>query len=139
MCGRDPGCRDGRQHARHDLFDVDVPGKAESYAESASTVPGSRVVAARTDVGRVGMTICYDIRFPALFHRLSVLGTDIVVVPAAFTVPTGTPSYSWSIGIPANTPLGLPVHATTIVAPTPATNPFGLITSNGVRGLVNGF
>lgn len=57
----------------------------------------------------------------------------------AFTVPTGTPSYSWSIGIPANTPLGLPVHATTIVAPTPATNPFGLITSNGVRGLVNGF
>ena len=35
------------------------------------------------------MTVCYDIRFPALFHRLSVLGTDIVVVPAAFTVPTG--------------------------------------------------
>ena len=57
----------------------------------------------------------------------------------AFTVPTGTPSYSWSIGIPANTPLGLPVYATTIVAPNPATNPFGLITSNGVRGLVNGF
>ena len=71
------------------LFDVDVPGKVESYAESASTVPGGRVVAAQTDVGRVGMTVCYDIRFPALFHRLSVLGTDILVVPAAFTVPTG--------------------------------------------------
>ncbi len=40
-------------------------------------------------VARIGMTVCYDIRFPALFHRLSVLGTDIVVVPAAFTVPTG--------------------------------------------------
>lgn len=82
----------GRVAAHYDkihLFDVDVPGKAERYAESESTVPGSRVVAANTDVGRIGMTICYDIRFPALFHRLSVLGTDLIVVPAAFTVPTG--------------------------------------------------
>jgi deaminated glutathione amidase len=83
---------DGKVAAYYDkihLFDVDVPGKAERYAESASTEPGSRVVAASTAVGRIGMTICYDIRFPALFHRLSVLGTDIIVVPAAFTVPTG--------------------------------------------------
>jgi nitrilase len=83
---------DGKVAAYYDkihLFDVDVPGKAERYAESASTEPGSRVVAASTAAGRIGMTICYDIRFPALFHRLSVLGTDIIVVPAAFTVPTG--------------------------------------------------
>ena len=46
-------------------------------------------MAAKTPLARIGMTVCYDIRFPALFHRLSVLGTDIVVVPAAFTVPTG--------------------------------------------------
>jgi predicted amidohydrolase len=84
---------DGRVAAHYDkihLFDVDVPGRtAERYMESASTLAGTRVVAATTPLARIGMTVCYDIRFPALFHRLSVLGTDIVVVPAAFTVPTG--------------------------------------------------
>src|SRR5262245_52536607 len=63
--------------------------RPERYAESATTLAGTRVVAAKTPLARIGMTVCYDIRFPALFHRLSVLGTDIVVVPAAFTVPTG--------------------------------------------------
>jgi nitrilase len=84
---------DGRVAAHYDkihLFDVDVPGKAnERYAESATTLAGTRVVTAATPMGRIGMTVCYDIRFPALFHRLSVLGCDILVVPAAFTVPTG--------------------------------------------------
>jgi predicted amidohydrolase len=84
---------DGRVAAHYDkihLFDVDIPGKtAERYMESATTLAGTRVVAAQTPLARIGMTVCYDIRFPALFHRLSVLGTDIVVVPAAFTVPTG--------------------------------------------------
>jgi deaminated glutathione amidase len=84
---------DGRVAAHYDkihLFDVDIPGRtAERYMESASTLAGTRVVAATTPLARIGMTVCYDIRFPALFHRLSVLGTDIVVVPAAFTVPTG--------------------------------------------------
>jgi nitrilase len=63
--------------------------RPERYSESATTLAGTRVVAANTAVARIGMTVCYDIRFPALFHRLSVLGTDVVVVPAAFTVPTG--------------------------------------------------
>jgi nitrilase len=63
--------------------------RPERYSESATTLAGTRVVAASTPVARIGMTVCYDIRFPALFHRLSVLGTDVVVVPAAFTVPTG--------------------------------------------------
>ena len=84
---------DGRVAAHYDkihLFDVDIPGRAvERYSESATTLAGTRVVAATTPLARIGMTVCYDIRFPALFHRLSVLGTDIVVVPAAFTVPTG--------------------------------------------------
>jgi predicted amidohydrolase len=84
---------DGRVAAHYDkihLFDVDIPGRAnERYSESATTLAGTRVVAAQTPFARIGMTVCYDIRFPALFHRLSVLGTDIVVVPAAFTVPTG--------------------------------------------------
>jgi predicted amidohydrolase len=84
---------DGRVAAHYDkihLFDVDIPGKtAERYMESATTLAGTRVVAAKTPLARIGMTVCYDIRFPALFHRLSVLGTDVIVVPAAFTVPTG--------------------------------------------------
>ena len=84
---------DGLTVAHYDkihLFDVDIPGRStERYSESATTLAGERVVAAKTRLGRIGMTVCYDIRFPALFHRLSVLGTDIVVVPAAFTVPTG--------------------------------------------------
>ena len=88
---------DGRVAAHYDkihLFDVDVDVSngdraAERYRESATTLAGERVVAAATPIGRIGMTVCYDIRFPALFHRLSVLGTDIIVVPAAFTVPTG--------------------------------------------------
>lgn len=86
---------DGRVAAHYDkihLFDVDIPtgGKAaERYSESATTRAGKRVVTAATPLARIGMTICYDIRFPALFHRLSVQGCDILVVPAAFTVPTG--------------------------------------------------
>jgi nitrilase len=85
---------DGRVAAHYDkihLFDVDIPANAgsERYSESATTLAGTRVVAAKTPLARIGMTVCYDIRFPALFHRLSVLGTDIVAVPAAFTVPTG--------------------------------------------------
>jgi nitrilase len=84
---------DGRVAAHYDkihLFDVDIPTRAgERYQESATTLPGTRVIAAETPIGRIGMTVCYDIRFPALFHRLSVLGVDVLVVPAAFTVPTG--------------------------------------------------
>jgi nitrilase len=84
---------DGRTVAHYDkihLFDVDIPGReAERYQESASTLAGTRVVTAATPLGRIGLTVCYDLRFPALFHRLGALGVEILVVPAAFTVPTG--------------------------------------------------
>ena len=84
---------DGSCCAQYDkihLFDVDIPGGGtERYSESATTLAGTRVVAAATPLGRIGMTVCYDIRFPGLFHRLSVQGMDVLVVPAAFTVPTG--------------------------------------------------
>jgi nitrilase len=84
---------DGRCVAHYDkihLFDVDIPGRdAERYSESATTAAGARVVTAATPNARIGMTVCYDIRFPALFHRLSVAGVDVLTVPAAFTVPTG--------------------------------------------------
>jgi predicted amidohydrolase len=72
------------------LFDVVIPNnETESYRESAMTLPGDGPVVAETDVGRIGMTVCYDLRFPALLHRLGTMRMDILVVPAAFTVPTG--------------------------------------------------
>ena len=78
--------------ARYDkmhLFDVDLP-TGESWRESAVYAAGSRPVVVRgTPVGALGLTICYDLRFPALFERLSEAGAEVIAVPAAFTVPTG--------------------------------------------------
>jgi len=83
---------DGRQQARYDkihLFDVDLPGREERYRESAGTVPGRDIVV--TDVGglQVGLSVCYDMRFPELFRRMAADGARLFAVPAAFTVPTG--------------------------------------------------
>lgn len=84
---------DGTCVARYDkihLFDVNVPNKpGESYHESAQVAPGRDVVVVDTPAGRVGLSVCYDMRFPELYRRLSALGADILVMPAAFTVPTG--------------------------------------------------
>lgn len=71
------------------LFDVDLP-TGESWRESASYTGGdSAVVVEGTPVGTLGLTICYDLRFPALFAALAEAGADTIAVPAAFTVPTG--------------------------------------------------
>jgi predicted amidohydrolase len=71
------------------LFDVDLP-TGESWRESASYTGGDRaVVVTGTPVGTLGLTICYDLRFPALFAALAEAGADTIAVPAAFTVPTG--------------------------------------------------
>ncbi len=82
----------GEVRARYDkihLFDVDLP-TGESWRESASYEPGREAVVVRgTPVGVLGLTICYDLRFPALFERLSEAGAEVISVPAAFTVPTG--------------------------------------------------
>lgn len=77
--------------ARYDkihLFDVDLPS-GETWRESAAYAPGDRVVAADTPWGRLGLSICYDLRFPDLYRALSGAGADMLAVPAAFTVPTG--------------------------------------------------
>lgn len=71
------------------LFDVDLVDKGESYRESNSMFPGDEVVAIDTPAGRVGLTICYDLRFPELFRRLVDDGATLFTVPAAFTVTTG--------------------------------------------------
>jgi deaminated glutathione amidase len=82
----------GAIRARYDkihLFDVDLP-TGESWRESAVYRPGQgAVVVDGTPVGRLGLTICYDLRFPALFASLAEAGVDTIAVPAAFTVPTG--------------------------------------------------
>jgi predicted amidohydrolase len=82
----------GEFRARYDkihLFDVDLP-TGESWRESASFQPGREAIVVRdTPVGTLGLAICYDLRFPALFERLSEAGAEVISVPAAFTVPTG--------------------------------------------------
>ena len=82
----------GAVRARYDkihLFDVDLP-TGESWRESAVYRAGeSAVVVENTPLGRLGLTICYDLRFPDLFSRLSEAGAQAIAVPAAFTVPTG--------------------------------------------------
>jgi deaminated glutathione amidase len=83
---------DGSRVARYDkihLFDVDIPGRSERYRESAHVAPGSQTVVVETPVGRVGLSVCYDVRFPELFRRLSAAGAEILTVPSAFTSPTG--------------------------------------------------
>ena len=82
----------GDVRARYDkihLFDVDL-ASGESWRESASYEAGRETVIVRdTPVGSLGLTICYDLRFPALFAALAEAGVDVISVPAAFTVPTG--------------------------------------------------
>ncbi|MBX7493149.1 carbon-nitrogen hydrolase family protein [Qipengyuania sp. 1NDW9] len=71
------------------MFDVDLES-GESWRESNAYEPGEEVVAVEdTPVGRLGLSICYDMRFPALFEKLGNLRCDTIAVPAAFTVPTG--------------------------------------------------
>jgi nitrilase len=82
----------GRCVGRYDkihLFDVEVPGRGESYRESANIRPGKDVATVDTPAGRVGLSVCYDVRFPELYRRMAAAGADWFVVPAAFTVPTG--------------------------------------------------
>lgn len=81
----------GRVVARYDkihMFDVDL-ATGESWRESAAYVPGEEVVTVETPLGRLGLAVCYDLRFPALFEALGRARCDIIAIPAAFTVPTG--------------------------------------------------
>ncbi len=71
------------------LFDVDVADNTKEYRESKWTQPGSKVVTTETDFGVVGMAVCYDLRFPELFRALRQAGSQIIVLPSAFTQVTG--------------------------------------------------
>ncbi|HXC90316.1 MAG TPA: carbon-nitrogen hydrolase family protein [Stellaceae bacterium] len=81
----------GRIVARYDkihMFDVDLAG-GESYRESNAFRPGERAVVAETPWGVLGMTVCYDLRFPQLYRSLAKAGADFLAIPSSFTVPTG--------------------------------------------------
>jgi len=82
----------GTRVTRYDkihLFDVDVPG-GDAYRESQSIAPGApRPVAVDTPAGRVGLSVCYDLRFPELFRLLAAAGAELLAVPSAFTERTG--------------------------------------------------
>jgi predicted amidohydrolase len=81
----------GAIRARYDklhLFDVDLP-TGESWRESAAYAPGEGAVVVDTPIGALGLSICYDLRFPALYQALSAVGAAVLAIPAAFTRPTG--------------------------------------------------
>lgn len=78
--------------ARYDkqhLFDVIVTPDKEAYQESDFTIAGDQTVVVDTPLGRLGIAVCYDIRFPSVFTALADEGCEIVALPAAFTAPTG--------------------------------------------------
>jgi predicted amidohydrolase len=82
---------DGRllaSYRKMHLFNIDLPGEVR-YHESSWLLPGDRVVTAATPLGRLGLSICYDLRFPELYRRLADEGSDLLLVPSAFTLPTG--------------------------------------------------
>jgi predicted amidohydrolase len=70
------------------LFDVEV-GDGQTYRESAAVAPGTEVVVADTELGKVGLSVCYDVRFPELYRAQSSQGAVLLTVPSAFTLATG--------------------------------------------------
>jgi predicted amidohydrolase len=82
---------DGRRAAVYrkiHLFDVDLPGRV-TIKESDAKSSGREVIWRETSLGTIGLTICYDLRFPELYRRLAFAGVKIVTIPSAFTFPTG--------------------------------------------------
>ncbi len=82
----------GERVARYDkvhLFDVSVPETNEEYKESDSIEKGGEPVVVETPFGKLGLSVCYDLRFPEFFRKMLEMGAEIIVVPSAFTAETG--------------------------------------------------
>lgn len=82
----------GNRAARYDklhLFDVHLVDADERYVESATIEPGERIVVADTPFGRMGLAVCYDLRFPEMFRAMLDRGVDLLVIPSSFTAITG--------------------------------------------------
>lgn len=84
----DPEGRTAAVYDKLHMFDVDL-GNGESYAESRTFQPGDRAVAVDLPWGRLGLSVCYDLRFPYLYRALADAGADFLAIPAAFTKVTG--------------------------------------------------
>ena len=76
------------QYRKIHLFDINLPGQV-SIKESDTKKPGQEVVTCETGVGTVGLSVCYDLRFPELYRQLANSGVELICIPAAFTFPTG--------------------------------------------------
>ena len=70
------------------LFDVDLPGRVV-VRESDTRMPGDQVMTVATPLGTLGLSVCYDLRFPELYRRAAAAGAEVLLVPSAFTFPTG--------------------------------------------------
>jgi len=82
----------GERIARYDkihLFDVDLTDSNEQYAESETIEPGNKIVVVDSPFGKLGLAVCYDLRFPELFRDMIDMGAEIILLPAAFTAITG--------------------------------------------------
>jgi deaminated glutathione amidase len=82
----------GEEVARYDkvhLFDVHLRPSQEDYSESKSIEPGDKIVVVETPFGKLGVAVCYDLRFPELFRRMHAQDVEIIAVPTAFTYATG--------------------------------------------------
>lgn len=82
----------GERVARYDkvhLFDVSVPGTNEQYRESDSIENGNEPIVIETPFGKLGLSVCYDLRFPEFFRKMLEMGVEIIVIPSAFTAETG--------------------------------------------------
>ena len=93
------GIRLGRHRKLH-LYDVDIPGGI-SFQESAVVMPGNEITVFDTSVGRLGIAICYDIRFPELIRLMVLQGAEIIIIPAAFNTITGPDHWHETIKIRA--------------------------------------
>lgn len=94
----------GNRVARYDkihLFDVTLDGADESYRESETIEPGSQERVVNTPLGRMGIAVCYDLRFPEMFRAMSTTGMDFFVLPSAFTATTG--QAHWEVLLRART------------------------------------
>lgn len=86
------------KHRKAHLFDIDIPGRV-TFIESETLTAGDKTTVVDTKFGKIGLAICYDIRFPEIFRNMALLGAEIIVLPAAFSVPTG--EAHWEISLRA--------------------------------------
>ena len=118
------------KHRKAHLFDSDVPGKIK-FVESETLTAGDKATVVDTEFGKVGLAICYDVRFPELFRKMALMGAKIIVLPAAFSIPTG--EAHWEISLRARA-LDNQVY---ILACSPARDIDGPYQAYGGSGIVD--